>query len=390
MKGLFYEQQSPEERKVYVDLLRSIGSLSYLFADTESPYLIYRAMENIFCKAFNAENLSRSDVSVDASKNRLGIGLKTFLQGNGKTFQKVAEFNRDGDMLRKLGDNPKDLILQVALMRNKRIEFTMNSCKLDVVIYHMVTRSPNLMSIFEEVMDPIDIPKIKITQVSKSSIHFEDGKHEYSFNLSKSTLLKRFNTNADLALEAFEVTFNEDPYQSLIRFAQESEQAYIKFVSNSVVDHIVLPLYSTRTGLVPERSGLNQWNAKGRIRDPDEVYIAIPSWIHRTKPEFFTYNTEDFKTEPFEVELPSHEKLTMRVAQEGGKALMSNPNLALGKWILRDVLAIPPKTLVTMDMLDLIGIDSVQLSKLKDGTYRLDFLEKGSFAEFENEIRIEE
>ena len=51
-------------------------------------------MENIFCISFGANNLSRSDISVDAGKNGIGIGLKTFLQSNGKTFQKVAEFNK--------------------------------------------------------------------------------------------------------------------------------------------------------------------------------------------------------------------------------------------------------------------------------------------------------
>lgn len=69
-------------------MLKVTGSLSNLFTNSENPYLYYRAMENIFCKAFKANNLSRSDISVDAGKNGMGIGLKTFLQENRKSFQK--------------------------------------------------------------------------------------------------------------------------------------------------------------------------------------------------------------------------------------------------------------------------------------------------------------
>lgn len=75
----------------------------------------------------------------------------------------------------------------------------------------------------------------------------------------------------------------------------------------------------------------------------------------------------------------------MKIAQQGGKALMSNPNSALGKWILRDVLELKPGEFVTTEILDNIGIDSVKLSKMKDGSFRLDFLKKGSYEEFMGE-----
>lgn len=67
---------------------------------------------------------------------------------------------------------------------------------------------------------------------------------------------------------------------------------------------------------------------------------------------------------------------------------MSNPNKALGKWILRDILELKNGVLVTREQLDIIGIDSIKLSKLKDGTYCLDFLKSGSFEKFEEEYRI--
>lgn len=99
---MFYNKQIEEEKEKYKKLLESTAKLSRLFSDSESPYIYYRAMENIFCKAFRADNLSRSDISIDASKNRVGIGLKTFLEGNGKSFQKVAEFNRQAYILKNL------------------------------------------------------------------------------------------------------------------------------------------------------------------------------------------------------------------------------------------------------------------------------------------------
>jgi hypothetical protein len=36
-----------------------------------------------------------------------------------------------------------------------------------------------------------------------------------------------------------------------------------------------------------ERSGLNQWNARGRKRNESEVYIPIPKLIHDKFPNFF-------------------------------------------------------------------------------------------------------
>ena len=44
-----------------LSVLRVIGSLSKLSTDGDIPYLYYRMAENIFCKAFQAMNLARSD-----------------------------------------------------------------------------------------------------------------------------------------------------------------------------------------------------------------------------------------------------------------------------------------------------------------------------------------
>ena len=63
--------------------------------------------------------------SYDATKGKMGIGLKTFLNNNGRTFQKVAEFNNDSDKIRSF-KNVEDIVHTVAELRNKRINVTQN------------------------------------------------------------------------------------------------------------------------------------------------------------------------------------------------------------------------------------------------------------------------
>ena len=76
---MFFEAQPKEEKAQYENLLKIMGALSRLLSDSDVPYLYYRMAENIFCKAFNAINLARSDISLDAKKMNIGLGLKTFI-----------------------------------------------------------------------------------------------------------------------------------------------------------------------------------------------------------------------------------------------------------------------------------------------------------------------
>lgn len=118
---MFFQVQKPECKEKYEDFLKIAGCLSNLFSDSSIPYLYYRMAEKVFCRAFEAENLSRSDVSVDAKKGNLGIGLKTFIDNNGKTFQKVAEFNNDKKNYAQLSS--EKLIRKISELRNARIAF---------------------------------------------------------------------------------------------------------------------------------------------------------------------------------------------------------------------------------------------------------------------------
>lgn len=354
--------------------------------------MYYRAAENIFCKAFDAENLSRGDVSADASKDNLGIGLKTFLHNNGRTFQKIAEFNRELHEFKNLeGSN---LITKIADMRNKRIRMTKRTFDLEEMIYHLVTRSKNKMLLFEEHMSEIDLDTIKIDKKGsiKNTIKFSDRYNEYSYSLSKSTLSKRFITPETSSLNQFGVNIYEDPFEFLLRSKNELIQESRTIVPLEY-DYVILPLYSPRTGEVEDKSGLNAWNGAPRVKEGprrprDEVYIIVPTWIHSAKPNFFNYrkgmNPRDVP--PFQVKLPNKKKLTMKLVQQGGKAINSNPLTDLGAWILREVLNISSGTLVTRSMLNTIGIDSVKLSKVTETDFLLDFTETGSYEEFEQKF----
>ena len=140
-------------------------------------------------------------------------------------------------------------------------------------------------------------------------------------------------------------------------------------------------MFSDRGGRhVPERSGLNQWNAKGRPRDPNEIYIPIPAWIHKKFPNFFPP-----REQPFNLLLPNGEVLSAKVCQDGGKALMSNPNLALGKWLLRTVMNLKEGELLTYSRLEELGLDSVVVYKENEQLYSINFTEIGSYDDFYEE-----
>lgn len=50
-------------------MLQGTCSLSNLFSDSVNPFLYYRAMENIFCKAFNAKNYAKSHLYKQAGNS---------------------------------------------------------------------------------------------------------------------------------------------------------------------------------------------------------------------------------------------------------------------------------------------------------------------------------
>jgi hypothetical protein len=61
---------------------------------------------------------------------------------------------------------------------------------------------------------------------------------------------------------------------------------------------------------------------------------------------------------------------------------MSNPNKALGKWLLREVLKLKEGELLTYKKLELIGIDSIRIDKIDTQNFKINFVTSGSFEEY--------
>lgn len=369
---MFFNNQSQSQQEEYQKFLKIVGSLSNLSSDSKTPYLYYRIAEKLFCRAFNADDLSRSDVSADAKKDGIGIGLKTFLAGNNKTFQKIAEFNSDRNLYTNLKN--EKLIEKIAELRNKRIEFTERGYQIQDSIYHCILREEGKFKIFESKMDKVDIDNIQNIKSKKNTITFNDNINEYSFSLSKSTLSKRFTTNS--TVNEFYVEILKDPLLNLQECFAQNKIEPILLTDTRIKQTVYLPLYGMGMRVF-KKSGLNQWNAKGRVRNKSEVYIPIPKMIHDNFPNFFPS-----RQQAFVLKLPNGTKMQSKVCQDGGKALMSHSNRELGEWILRDVLNLKKRELLTYKKLQILGVDSVRIDKINNLEFEINFAKVGSYENF--------
>ena len=389
----FFESLSKKERDNYIKYLGIMGSLSRFFSENPSPYLDSRICENLFCKCLNAENLARKDCTADAKKGDIGIGIKTWMGGN---LQKIAEFNKARPQYKHLRGLEK--AKKIAQLRNDRIDVTMRAYGLKSMIYHVTIREPGLIRILECPLDRIDIDNIRILNDTDSSLSFTDGLNIYSFNNSKSVLMEHFDKLVEKA--HVDVNIIADPYPIIegllinkntdTQIANAISSALTPSIEKEKNPFIYLRLYTykskkTYEKYVPERSGLNQWNALGRKRDPNELYIPISAEDRKRTPNFFP----DRDT-PFSLELPDGQTISAKVCQENSKALMSNPNSTLGKWLLRDVFHIQENKLLTYSFLQSIDIDSVRIEKLSDGLYKIDFAKVDSYEDWMQGFRVDD
>lgn len=366
-----------ENRGSYLKLLAAVSKLSGLFSQSSIPFINYRVAENIFCRSFSAENLSRSDTAFDANLDSLGIGLKTFTCSGNSSTEKVAEFNSLSRVLAEF--KGKELAAKLAEFRNERIDLASRLYNIDNALYHIVARRQNELVIFETDYEKIDTGNIHAVKSNNASLHFEDGKNFYSFNYSKSTLFRKFIIPQNAYKLPVEII--ENPYDLLLElFADRTFRlAADKLIKG--VNYVILPLYGVKNKqkYVFEKSGLNQWNASGRLRDFGEVYIPIPIKIHYLFPKFFPP-----KDLPFDLKIPTGEVFSAKVCQENSKALMTNPNKALSDWLLRKVLQLKEGELATIDKLNELGFDSVIIMKDDKGDYRIDKAKVDSYEEFIN------
>lgn len=364
----------------YFEMLGLMSSLSKLFSENDVPYLDYRLTENLFCKYYNAINDARSCTAYDARFSSLGIGIKTFILNNNASTEKIAEFNKLRPQLANL--KGEELAHKLAEFRNERMRFADDTFNVNESQYHIIGRSSGLLRVFNVPYERINIDKIHNIKDKGASISFEDDKNFYSFNRSKTVLMKRFEVPE--IYRDVSVDILSDPLTLLEQLLTDKPKEIYRPIVKGY-DYVILPLYSTRqNGDVPQKSGLNQWNAGGRARNANEVYIPIPLKIHQLYPNFFP-----LRDEPFELQLPDGKKLSAKICQQGGKALMSNPNSDLGEWLLRKILKKKEGSLVTKLDLDTFGFDSIMVvntHKVNDEglkIFRLEFTEnQNNFQEF--------
>lgn len=363
----------PNKGEQYIKLIKALGKISALFSDNTIPYISYRAAENIFCKSFNAINLSRSDTAFDANFQKTGIGIKTFICKSDSSPEKIAEFNTLSKELQKFSG--KSLAVKLAEYRNERINLAKRAYNLNNSLYHIIARQDSQIKLFETDYDLIDISSIKNIKERQSSLNFEDKNNQYSFNYSKSTLYRRFYISKEHT--PIEIEIIEDPLDLLLEIFKSKESEKVKMIKG--VDFVILPLYGISEGKkrVFENSGLNQWNANGRPRKFGEVYIRVPKKIHDFFPNFFPQRKKIFN-----LTTPTGEVLSANICQQNSKALMSNPNTALSNWLLRKVLNLKPGELATIEKLKALGFDSVIIYKKSNDEYSIDITPTDSYEKF--------
>ena len=131
----------------YLKLLSAVSKLSGLFSESAVPFINYRVAENVFCRSFDADNLSRSDTAFDANYLATGVGLKTFTSPTDKSREKIAEFNQLSRGLREYVGI--ELAIKLGEFRNERIKLAKRLYNIESSIYHIVARKENELVLFE-------------------------------------------------------------------------------------------------------------------------------------------------------------------------------------------------------------------------------------------------
>ncbi|MEG1482524.1 NgoFVII family restriction endonuclease [Clostridium sp.] len=406
MANIIWENFLDKEREEYIKFLKIFGALSGLFKDNKEganakkPYLYYRNHEQLFAKVFEVEDLTRKDSAFDAlgicEEYRIGIGLKTWIHTKDYTYQKVAEFNKLSpiliDPLIKNGTS-EDVIKKVAELRNERIMLDKRLYKTNQEVYHFITRDDDVMNIIETKYDLIDIESLELLKSDGKTYSFKDKFHKYKFYRSKSVLLEEFNASENEIIKKIPIKQFDDPFEliSMIEIPKGKEEI--------VYEEIYLPLYQDKKEgkIVSSCSGINIRHAKSKIKGSNiprpeyEIEVRISVWIHHVFSNFFginALNNEEVKNKKindFNLILPDGRKLKGRVKQSNGKSLQTSPQSDLGKWILKDVLGLSNREIVTWDLLNDLGIDSLKVIKLNDKEFKITVAETGAYERFKLE-----
>ena len=419
-------QQFDFDKSLYKELLQSVAAMTLLFSDGPQAYIDYRFVEKLFVLATKGKDISRSDKVFDAivgTSQSIGVGVKTFVIGGSSqtSLEKVQEFTRFSGSGAFDNLSKSEIVFKAAEYRNNTILADSQEYGIDISssIYHCLVRSGGAGVIHEEPYPLINLEAIQPVDTrgrildefpdGNKGIRFFDGVNTYSYSKSKSVLMKVFDLRLYTTLEPIPLNIDQDIWKKISSSIVEESLLEALTISESQaansedpeklipgVDYVVLPLYSSRgmAKTVEAASGINQWNAKGRPRKYGEAYIPIPAMVHRLAPGFFPE-----RDKPFDLVLPnSKDPVSAKVCQQGSKALMSNPNDRLCRWLYRvidskfndhDFDRSPNREPFTYADLQKVGRDSVIV--MKDRTsenlmYEIRFAELGSYEEFLDQL----
>lgn len=151
-----------------------------------------------------------------------------------------------------------------------------------------------------------------------------------------------------------------------------------ELVDEREIEDAYLPLYSYKNKNVELKSGLNAWNAapknkNSKLKRPEaEVYIPVPKEFCKRFPFWFDKKVDlreygryrsitGESSYRFNLHLPNGQVMPAFIGQQGFKGLQTDPQSALGKWLLYDVLKLSKGEIATRIALNEAGVDSVRL-----------------------------
>ncbi|MGE7983346.1 hypothetical protein [Solibacillus sp. NPDC093137] len=162
------------------------------------------------------------------------------------------------------------------------------------------------------------------------------------------------------------ITINIYNFEKILLNLGEIKQRYAIVANNNVYIESVRLSLLDRKGEVPGKSGLN-WGQRPN-RDGNQMYLSVPKSIHSSKEEFFPVQTQGFL-----VCTADQRNLVCVMAQDNRKAIQTKGNTSiLGKYF-RERLGVKSNAFVVKEDLIRYGKVFIDLYKIKEGLYYLDF-----------------
>lgn len=145
-------------------------------------------------------------------------------------------------------------------------------------------------------------------------------------------------------------------------------------------DFIIIPLYSPVSKAygeepVPQFTQLNRWNSLWSRTVSEETALTFPILLDGLKPHFFPAEEKTFNCQ-----LPSGNIVRAHVCYGCRNFYVHTSNL-LEDWLLREVLGLAPKELLTYHKLMEAGVDSLKITKEQD-CYRITTAECNAYERF--------